>query len=129
MYNLQAVIRKSINNTNMQFEKLGYLANNLANYNTIGYKTSRFEQILREDGYVDGAIRCNALQGSIRVSKNPYDIAIEGEGYIPVVSPDGEVQYTRDGSLKRGATAIWSRLMTGWSVTVLRFLLILISLK
>ncbi len=103
MYNLQAVIRKSINNTTMQFEKLGYLANNLANYNTVGYKTSRFEQILREDGYIDGAIRCNALQGSIRVSKNPYDIAIEGEGYIPVVSPDGEIQYTRDGSLKRGA--------------------------
>ena len=103
MYNLQAVIRKSINNTTMQFEKLGYLANNLANYNTVAYKTSRFEQILREDGYIDGAIRCNALQGSIRVSKNPYDIAIEGEGYIPVVSPDGEIQYTRDGSLKRGA--------------------------
>ncbi len=102
MYNMQAVIRKSINNTTMQFEKLGYLANNLANYNTIGYKTSRFEQILREDGYVDGAIRTNALQGSIRVTNNPFDIAIDGEGYIPVVSPDGEIQYTRDGSLKRG---------------------------
>ena len=102
MYNMQAVIRKSINNTTMQFEKLGYLANNLANYNTVGYKTSRFEQILREDGYVDGAIRTNALQGSIRVTANPYDIAIDGEGYIPVVSPDGEIQYTRDGSLKRG---------------------------
>lgn len=103
MYNLQAVIRKSINNTTMQFERLGYLANNLANYNTAAYKTSRFEQILREDGYVDGAIRCNALQGAIRISKNPYDIAIEGEGYIPVVSPEGEIQYTRDGALKKGA--------------------------
>ena len=99
---MQAVIRKSINNTTMQFEKLGYLANNLANYNTVGYKASRFEQILREDGYVDGAIRTNALQGSIRVTNNPFDIAIDGEGYIPVVSPDGEIQYTRDGSLKRG---------------------------
>ena len=67
------------------------------------YKTNRFEQILREDGYVDGAIRTNALQGNIRISKNPYDIAINGEGYIPVVSPEGEVQYTRDGSFKRGA--------------------------
>ena len=103
MYNLQAVVRKSINNTSIQFEKLGYIANNMANYNTIGYKTNRFEQILREDGYLDGAIRTNALQGSIRISSNPYDIAIEGEGYIPVVSPEGEVQYTRDGSLKRGA--------------------------
>ena len=102
MYNMQAVVRKSINNATMQFEKLGYVANNLANYNTAAYKTNRFEQILREDGYVDGAIRTNALQGSIRISKNPYDVAIDGEGYIPVVSADGEIQYTRDGAFKRG---------------------------
>ena len=102
MYNMQAVVRKSINNATMQFEKLGYVANNLANYNTAAYKTSSFEQMIREDGYVDGAIRRNTLQGSIRVSKNPYDIAISGEGYIPVVSPDGEIQYTRDGALKKG---------------------------
>ena len=47
MYNMQAVVRKSINNATMQFEKLGYVANNLANYNTAAYKTNRFEQILR----------------------------------------------------------------------------------
>ncbi len=102
MYNMQAVVRKSINNATMQFERLGYVANNLANYNTAAYKTVSFEQMLREDGLIDGAIRRNTLQGSIRVSKNPYDIAIKGEGYIPVVSPDGEIQYTRDGALKRG---------------------------
>ena len=62
MYNMQAVIRKGINNTTLQFEKLGYIANNLSNYNTIGYKASRFEQILREDGYIDGAIRTNVQQ-------------------------------------------------------------------
>ncbi len=102
MYNMQAVVRKSINNATMQFERMGHIANNMANFNTVAYKTVRFEQLLREDGYVDGAIRCNAKQGSIRISTNPYDIAIDGEGYIPVVSPDGEVQYTRDGSFKRG---------------------------
>ena len=52
-------------------------------YNTAAYKTNRIEQILREDGYVDGAIRTNALQGSIRISKSPYDVASDGEGYIP----------------------------------------------
>jgi len=103
MYNMQAVIRKSINNTTVQFERLGHLANTLANYNTNAYKSVRFEQILREDGYLDGALRCNAAQGSIKISSNPYDIAIDGIGYIPVVSPDGEIQYTRDGSFKRGA--------------------------
>ena len=115
MYSMQAVVRKSINNATMQFEKLGYVANNLANYNTAAYKTSRFEQILREDGYIDGAIRTNALQGSIRISKNPYDIAIEGEGYIPVVSEDGEIQYTRDGAFKQGKNGYLST-SDGWIV-------------
>lgn len=102
MYNMQAVVRKSINNATIQFDRLGYISNNLANYNTAAYKTMSFEQLLREDGYVDGAIRRNYLQGSIRVSSNPFDIALTGEGYIPVVSEDGEVQYTRDGAMKIG---------------------------
>jgi len=102
MYNMQAVIRKSINNATQQFERLGYVGNNLANYNTRGYKSVRFEQMLKEDGYITGAVRMNSAQGSIRVSANPYDIAIDGDGYIPVTSPDGEVQYTRDGMLKKG---------------------------
>lgn len=103
MYNMSAVTNRCINNATVQFDKLGYIATNLANYTTIGYKGVAFEQMLREDGYVDGAIRKNTLQGSIRVSSNPLDIAIDGEGYIPVVSKDGEIQYTRDGSLKLGA--------------------------
>lgn len=103
MYNMQAIVNRCMNNATMQFDKLGYISTNLANYSTIGYKSASFEQLLREDGYVDGAIRRNTLQGSIKVSKNPYDIAISGEGYIPVVSPEGEIQYTRDGSLKKGA--------------------------
>lgn len=103
MYNMSAVTNRCVNNATMQFDKLGYIATNLANYSTIGYKGVAFEQLLREDGYVDGAIRKNTLQGSIRVSSNPYDIAIDGEGYIPVVSKNGEIQYTRDGSLKIGA--------------------------
>ena len=102
MYNMQAVFRRGINNSTMQYEKMAHIANNLTNYATVAYKTNSFEQILREDGLVDGAIRTNAMQGSIRISHNPYDVAISGKGYIPVVSPDGEVQYTRDGSFKRG---------------------------
>ncbi len=103
MYNMSAVTNRCINNATVQFDKLGYIATNLANYSTVGYKGVAFEQMLREDGYVDGAIRKNTLQGSIRVSSNPFDIAIDGEGYIPVVSKDGEIQYTRDGSLKLGS--------------------------
>lgn len=102
MYTIQGMIRKSINNTYTQFERLGYVANNLANLNTTGYKSVRFEQMLGEDGYLKGAIRTNYANGSIRITSNPYDVAIDGQGFIPVVSPTGEVQYTRDGRFKQG---------------------------
>lgn len=103
MFNAQAIVRRSINNATNQFDKLAYVGNNLANYNTRGYKCVRFEQMLKECGYIEGAVRTDCKQGSLRVTDNPYDVAIEGAGYIPVTSPEGEIQYTRDGSFKRGA--------------------------
>lgn len=102
MYSMQGIIRKSMNNSTTQFEKLGYVANNLANYSTNGYKNVRFEQMLNEDGYLTGAIRTDYSAGAVQLTSNPYDIAIKGEGFIPVVSQTGEVAYTRDGSLKKG---------------------------
>ena len=102
MFNARAIVRKSINNATTQFDKLGYVGNDLANYNTYGYKSVRFEQMLREDGYIAGAQRTDCSQGSVRITENPYDVAIEGAGYIPVTSEDGEVQYTRDGSFVKG---------------------------
>lgn len=102
MYTIQGIIRKGVNNTYTQFERLGYVANNLSNLNTTGYKNVRFEQMLGEDGYLKGTIRTNHNQGSIRITSNPYDVAIDGQGFIPVVSPSGEVEYTRDGGFKQG---------------------------
>lgn len=102
MHNLQAIIRRSVNNVTNQWERLGYVANDMANFNTHGYKSVRFEQMLDEDGYLTGAIRTDHREGSIQITSNPYDVAIKGPGFIPVVSPRGEVQYTRDGSFKQG---------------------------
>ncbi len=102
VYNLQAIMTKGINNSLVQFEKFGQIADNLTNFQTTGYKDVTFEQVLKEDGYVTGSVRTNYTQGSIRITSNPYDVAIDGAGYIPVVSPSGEVQYTRDGAFKQG---------------------------
>ena len=102
MNNLQGIIRKSTNNVTNQWEKLGYVANALANYNTRGYKAVRFEQMLQEDGYLTGAIRTDYKQGSVQITSNPYDVAVIGAGFIPVFSPHGEVAYTRDGAFKQG---------------------------
>ncbi|MFI3301259.1 MAG: flagellar hook basal-body protein [Candidatus Gastranaerophilales bacterium] len=102
MFNLQAIMRKGINNSINQFEQLGYVGNNLANLNTSGYKSVRFEQMMHEDGYVSGIVRTDHKVGSTKVTSNPYDVSITEAGYIPVVSADGQVAYTRDGAFKKG---------------------------
>lgn len=102
MHTVQGIIRKSINNAQTQFDRLGYIGDNFANYNTTGYKAVRFEQMLTEEGALTGAVRTDYKQGSIKITSNPYDVAINGDGFIPVTSPTGEVQYTRDGSFLIG---------------------------
>ena len=102
MTTVQGVVRQCMNNTTTQFERLGYVATNFANYSTNGYKCVRFEQMLDENGFLTGVERTSVKQGSVQITGNPYDIALKDDGYIPVTSPEGEVQYTRDGSFKQG---------------------------
>lgn len=99
MYNLQGIIRRNIVNTTNQFERLGYVSTQAGNYNTTGYKAVRFEQILDENGYLDGSVRTDHQQGSTMRTERPLDVALNGAGFIPVTSSSGDVVYTRDGSL------------------------------
>ncbi len=115
MYNLQGIISKGTNNALVQFERFGEIANNLANMNTNGYKKVSFQDILKEDGYVTGSVRVDRSQGSLRMTNNPYDVAIDGPGYIPVVSESGEVQYTRDGAFRRNKNGYLTT-SDGWLV-------------
>ena len=81
---------------------LDVTGNNLANFNTAGYKTSRsnFQEILQKqfkEGTQLRATQTLTMQGSLRASTNSLDWAIQGEGYFSVTLPDGTVGYTRDG--------------------------------
>lgn len=100
MTTLQGLITRGIINTNVQFERLGYISSNIGNLNTNAYKQVRFEQILDENGYLDGEVRYDYSQGAFMKTNRPLDVALTGPGFIPVTSPNGEVQYTRDGSFK-----------------------------
>jgi flagellar basal-body rod protein FlgG len=97
------------------------IANNLANLNTTGFKESRanFKEILdssigeipqgqsRTPGQGAGALLADNQrlfhQGNIQESDNPWDLAIEGEGFFQVRMPDGTIGYTRDGSFRLDA--------------------------
>ncbi len=97
---LQGIINKGVVNAQLQFEKMGYISSNIANYNTFGYRSVRFEQMLGENGYLSGVERTDYRQGNIQKTDREFDVALDGMGFIPVTSQTGEVAYTRDGSFK-----------------------------
>jgi len=109
-----------------QETQLDTIANNLANANTTGYKTQRveFEDMLYQNARAPGpnasgnvtptavqvgtGVRILATartftQGTLQQTGNQLDIAIEGQGFLPVTQASGEVAYTRAGSLKLDA--------------------------
>ncbi len=110
-----------------QQTNMDVISNNLANVSTVGFKKSRaeFEDLLyqteKEPGSSTGlnsmsptgvqiglGVRAGAIQkdfdiGHAIITKNPFDIQIEGSGVFQVSTPEGEVAYTRDGAFKKNA--------------------------
>ena len=100
------------------------ISNNLANVNTTGFKRSRvdFQDLLYQTLRLPGgpssggtqvptgmelghgtrpvAIEKLFLQGDYQQTQNEMDIAIEGNGFLQVMQPDGQITYTRAGALK-----------------------------
>lgn len=98
--------------------QLDVVANNMANVNTTGFKADKslFEEYLRsgahEDNFArrdrnvsfvqDRATMHDFSQGANEQTKNPLDVAIDGNAFLAVQTPGGE-RYTRDGSLQINA--------------------------
>lgn len=105
--------------------RLRTISNNLANSQTVGFKRDRaaFETLMyattRPGGApagadnrfgmglstgagvrVAGTERVQA-QGSLTITSNALDLAIEGDGFFEVELPDGRSAYTRAGTLTR----------------------------
>lgn len=103
------------------------IANNLANVNTTGFKRSQinFQDLLyvtmKEPGtevasgintpsgteFGSGVYAASTVKvftpGELENTTRPLDIAISGEGFIQVTTPNGDLRYTRDGSLQINA--------------------------
>ncbi|MDB5618604.1 flagellar basal-body rod protein FlgF [Tardiphaga sp.] len=95
--------------------QLDVVANNVANVNTTGFKAdkSMFEEYLRsgarENNFVgrdrnvsfvqDRATLKDFSQGPSEPTKNPLDVAIDGDAFLVVQTPNGP-RYTRDGSMQ-----------------------------
>ena len=107
-----------------QQTRMAVVSNNLANVNTTGFKQGRavFEDLLYQNVRQSGGsssqdtilptgmnlgtgVRVVATeklfsQGSVQNTEQALDVAINGRGFLQVLKPDGEMAYTRDGSMK-----------------------------
>ena len=90
-------------------------SHNLANVNTYGFRAdlSRFVSMPISGAGFDS--RVYAFQetpsvsfesGSIQQTGNALDIAIEGEGFMAILSADGSEAYTRAGNLRVSSTGL-----------------------
>jgi flagellar basal-body rod protein FlgF/flagellar basal-body rod protein FlgG len=105
-------------------QALDLAATNLANAQTPGYRSEQeyFRSVLMGPDGSDsqlgktvnnygliGGDRLNLSQGVLDQTGNPLDLAIKGEGFFQVQTPNG-LRYTRDGGFHRTPTGV---LVTG----------------
>ncbi len=112
---------------NAQTTVIDNTANNLANVNTNGFKKGQadFQDLIYVNERVPGSEAAQGLQvptglqvgsgarvagitkvftqGALVNTQNPLDISIEGQGFLQVTLPDGQLRYTRDGALRLNA--------------------------
>ncbi len=93
-----------------QERRLDAVSNDIANVNTAGYKGVRVgfrDLIYQQDG--PSGVRTGAgaaatqlgrrsEQGALQVTNQPFDFAIQGDGYFQVRRADGQVALTRSGT-------------------------------
>lgn len=94
---MEEIIKRATLNASTQAKNLSFISTNVVNYSTNTYRAKQFETYLDESGTVQATIRPNMSNGAIELSRNPLDVAIDGQGYFYVTKPDGSTAYTRDG--------------------------------
>ncbi len=104
-----------------QDTQLKVISNNLANVSTVGFKKDRavFEDLLYQVQRAPGADSAAGTQlpsglqlgngvrvvgtqkqftgGEVQITDQPFDVAINGNGFFQVTLPTGEIGYTRNG--------------------------------
>ncbi|NLR71636.1 flagellar basal-body rod protein FlgG [Novosphingobium sp. ERN07] len=110
-----------------QDTRMRVIANNLANVGTTGFKRDRanFATLAYQDARVAGQQSSNETafatglnlgtgvgvqattridtQGTLQVTSNALDLALDGDGYFQVTMPGGQLGYTRAGNFSRSA--------------------------
>lgn len=120
---LQSAMTTALTGMQASETVIDVVGNNIANSNTVGFKASDVlfaTQFLQTQsigsapsdrnggtnprqiglGVKVAEIAPNFSQGTIEISSNPLDLAIQGSGFLMVQGSQGEQLYTRNGQLK-----------------------------
>ncbi|WGI25524.1 flagellar hook protein FlgE [Halomonas alkaliantarctica] len=96
---------QALSGLNAQQQKLGAVGNNIANSQTVGFKSSnvQFADVYAESriglGVRTASVLQNFSQGNVESTNRNMDLAISGEGFFRFQQPNGEVGYSRNGQL------------------------------
>jgi flagellar basal-body rod protein FlgG len=117
-------INIAVSGMQAQQSKIDVISNNLANVNTSGYKKSNvhFEDLMSKEvqaskslftreqqssyagmGTAISNIEREFTQGDIDITDGQLDVAIQGQGFLEILLPDGVSAFTRSGNLKVAA--------------------------
>src|SRR5262245_30807576 len=110
---IYSMMRTSASGMAAQANRLGTVADNIANVNTTGYKraSTEFSSLILESGtaeYVSGGVESRirhaiSEQGSLRFTTSSTDLAVKGDGFFVVSDSAGQPFLTRAGSFVRDA--------------------------
>ena len=123
---LQSAMTTALTGLQAAETTIDVVGNNVANSNTVGFKESNVlfsTQFLQTQsigsapsdsrggtnprqiglGTKVAAINPDFTQGTIEISANPLDVAIQGDGFLMVQGSQGERLYTRNGQLQTNA--------------------------
>jgi len=123
---LTSALYTGLSGLNSSQFRLDVIGDNIANINTVGFKGSRtlfqtqFSRTISGGtkpgegqggtnpmqiglGSAIGAVQRSFLPGSVETTGVPSDLAVEGEGFFVLRTPENENVYTRDGAFSLSA--------------------------
>ena len=106
MYGVNTAVSAAVK----KLSQLDYVVHNLANASTPGFKNARLlfvrrssTDTLAEDSFShDPVVLIDHSQGTAEKTGSPLDVAIQGDGYFVIETPNGE-RFTRNGSFTLNA--------------------------
>lgn len=140
---LQSALSTALTGLNAAETTIDVVGNNVANSNTVGFKSSDAifaTQFLQTQslgsaptpnsggtnprqiglGTRVAEITPDFTQGTVEISSNPLDMAIQGEGFFMVQGTNGDTLYTRNGQFKKNSdnelTTITGQRVLGFGV-------------